>query len=109
MDIEELQAAIDRFVSDESLLLDWSKQAIDDLMSLMEAARLVANPNIEAAWKVLTEVVDIYLGDDEALAFVTDIVAAALTPQKTPDEYPCAARSTISTISATAGCARSAS
>ncbi len=43
MNNNELQDAIDRFVSDESLLLDWSKEAIDDLMSLMEAARLVAN------------------------------------------------------------------
>ncbi len=65
----------------------WAKQAIDDLMSLMEAARLVANPNIEAVAILICELV---FGEDwdreiplvqfnEAKRYV----AAALTPEDT--------------------------
>jgi hypothetical protein len=70
----DLQDALNRW--DE---LDFETDATSPAQIIVRAARLVANPNIEAAWKVLTEVVDTYLGDDEELAFVTDIVAAALT------------------------------
>ncbi len=76
--MSDLQDAIDR--RDE--IIDLSPWA-DDNALILAGARLVANPNIEAALLVYAEASEDHADE---VAYVQAIVAAAHTPGETTDE-----------------------
>ncbi len=98
MDVEELQERIDYWDKMRRSRGEWITHGLD--YKLLEAARLVANPNIEAAARAIETMAlsDGHHSWDYLMQTATLAVAAALAPgedtmpavknQMWPDEHP---------------------
>ena len=78
--MSDLQAAVDWLDYWKAEDFDWALVNIDHLLTVLDAARLVANPNYEAARVETAAWFDRYRKSSDITVATDDIVAAALTP-----------------------------